>query len=302
MNISSLSAEEAQELKKAGKIAAQALEFCKKNIKKGSNMLEAVKKTDQKILDMGGHPAFPSQISMDQIAAHFCPVKNDNPVFSGQLLKIDIGAHVNGFIGDNACTIDLSGENNDLAEASEDALKNAIKAIAPGVKICEIGRIIQETISGYGFSPIRNLGGHGLGRYSIHEKPTIPNYDNGDQREINEGDIFAVEPFATKGHGVVIETSNPTIFSFIKNKPVRDNTSRQILNEIRNYHNLPFAKWWLEEKYPSFKLNFALKQMANMGIIKEYPPLADSGSGLVSQAEHTILVEDKARILTAAED
>ncbi|MBU1204610.1 MAG: type II methionyl aminopeptidase [Nanoarchaeota archaeon] len=298
MNINELNKNELEDWKKACKIAARALYYGKSLIKKGNNLLDIARKTDEKIISLGGEIAFPSQISMNQIAAHFCPVKNNNPVLDNQIAKLDVGVHVNGFIGDNACTVDLSGENSKLVKASRDALNNAIKVIKPGITLAEIGRTIQETIMDFGFSPVRNLSGHGLGKFDVHTKPTIPNYDNGDETEIKKGDIFAIEPFATNGYGVVIETSNPTVFSLVQKKPVRDMTTRQVLKEIENYKGLPFAKWWLEEKFPLFRVNLALKQLENLGIIKGYPPLADRENGLVSQAEHTILVDEKAIVLT----
>ncbi|OIO62502.1 type II methionyl aminopeptidase [Candidatus Woesearchaeota archaeon CG_4_10_14_0_2_um_filter_33_10] len=298
MNISDLNKEGLENWKKSCNISAQALEYGKGLIKKGNNLLDVARKTDEKIISLGGEIAFPSQISMNQIAAHFCPTKNNNPVFENQIVKLDVGAHVNGFIGDNACTVDLSGENSELVKASRDALNNAIKITKPGITLAEIGRVIQETIMNYGFAPVRNLSGHGLGKFDIHTKPTIPNYDNGDETKIKKGDIFAIEPFATNGHGIVIETSNPTVFSLVQKKPVRDMTTRQILKEIENYKGLPFAKWWLEEKFSLFRVNLALRQLENLGIIKGYPPLADRDNGLVSQAEHTILVDEKTIILT----
>jgi len=301
MNTNDLNKEELEELKKACKISAQALDYGKNLIKKGSNLLDVTKKTDEKIIRLGGKIAFPSQVSMNQIAAHFCPTKNNNPVFDNQIVKLDVGAHINGFIGDNACTVDLSGENNELVKASREALNNAIKIIEPGITLGELGRTIQETIMNFGFSPVRNLSGHGLGKFEVHTKPTVPNYDNGDETEIKKGDIFAIEPFATNGHGIVIETSNPTVFSFVQKKPVRDMTTRQILKKIENYKGLPFAKWWIEEKFPLFRVNLALRQLENLGIIKGYPPLAERDNGLISQAENTILVDKKAIVLTKSD-
>jgi len=302
MNINELDKNDLDCWKKACKIAAQSLNYGKNLIKKGNDLLDVAKKTDQKIISLGGEIAFPSQISMNQIAAHFCPTKNNNPIFENQIIKLDVGAHVNGFIGDNACTVDLSGENSELVKASRDALNNAIKIIKPGITLAEVGKVIQETIMNYGFAPVRNLSGHGLGKFEIHTNPTIPNYDNGDETEIKKGDIFAIEPFATDGYGIVIETSNPTVFSLIQKKPVRDMTTRQVLKEIEKYKGLPFAKWWLEEKFPLFRVNLALRQLESIGVIKGYPPLADRENGLVSQAEHTILVEeDKAVILTKSD-
>jgi methionyl aminopeptidase len=302
MNINDISKDEVDDLRKACRIASEALEYGKILIKKDSDLLDIAKKVDEKILNLGGEIAFPSQLSMNDLAAHFCPTKNNNPVLDNQIIKLDVGAHINGFIGDNALTVDLSGENTELVNASRDALNNAIKTIKSGTTLGEIGATIQETIVNYGFAPVRNLSGHGLGKFEVHTKPTIPNYDNDNTTELKQGDVFAIEPFATIGEGIVIETSNPGVFALTNKKPVRDNTTRTILKEIEKYKGLPFAKWWLEEKFPSFKVNFALKRLSNTGMITEYPPLADREKGLVSQAEHTILVEkNKAVALTKSD-
>ncbi|MDD5086837.1 MAG: type II methionyl aminopeptidase [Candidatus Nanoarchaeia archaeon] len=299
MNINELSKEDVDDLRKACKIASQALEYGKKLIKKDVFLLDIAESVDKKIINLGGEIAFPSQLSMDDLAAHFCPTKNNNPVLENQVVKLDVGAHINGFIGDNACTVDLSKENQELVKASRDALNNAIKIIKPGTTLSEIGKVIQETIMGHGFAPVRNLSGHGLGKFQVHTSPTIPNYDNQDSTRLKQGDVFAIEPFATNGEGIVIETSNPNVFALTNKKPVRDMTTRIVLKEIEKYNGLPFAKSWLEKKFPSFKVNFALKQLANIGMITEYPPLAERGKGIVSQAEHTILVEGKkAAVLT----
>ena len=167
--------------RKAGKIAAEALEFAKTLVKKGVSLSEVCDKTDAKIKELGGECAFPTQMSLNDTAAHFCP-DDDSVKFSDQVVSIDVGVHVDGFIGDNALSIDLSGENEDLIKASKEALDNAIKIIKPGVKLGEIGKVIQDTITSHGFSPVRNLSGHGLAEYNVHTKPNIPNYDNGDER------------------------------------------------------------------------------------------------------------------------
>ncbi len=302
MNVNEISKEDIDDLRKACKISSQALEYGKNLIKKDVYLFDIAESVDKKIINLGGEIAFPSQISMDDLAAHFCPTKNNNPILENQVVKLDVGAHINGFIGDNACTVDLSKENQELVKASRDALNNAIKIIKPGTTLGEIGKTIQETITGYGFAPVRNLSGHGLGKFQVHTSPTIPNYDNKDSTKLKQGDVFAIEPFATNGEGIVIETSNPGVFALANKKPVRDTTTRTILKHIEKYNGLPFAKSWLEKKFPSFKVNFALKRLSNAGIITEYPPLSEREKGIVSQAEHTILVEENKAIALTKND
>jgi methionyl aminopeptidase len=287
-----------EKYRKAGKIAAEALNYAASLVKPGVAVAEVCDKTDAKIKELGGECAFPTQVSMNDVAAHFLP-EDESVKFSDQVVSIDVGAHVDGFIGDNAMTIDLSGKHADLVKASREALDNAIKIIKPGVRLREIGKVIHDAITKYGFSPVRNLSGHGLGEYNIHTKPNVPNYDNGDATELKEGDIVAIEPFASAGAGKIYESSNPTIFQLAEPKPVRNMITRQVIKEIAEYGILPFSKRWLIKKFGLAKTNFALREMTVLGMIREYPPLIDEAHGLVSQAENTVLVtKDGCEVLT----
>jgi len=287
---------------KAGKIASEALEFAKSLVKPGVKLVDVCDKTEEKIKELGGSLAFPVQVSLDDTAAHFCPDEDDETVFEKQVVCIDVGVHVDGFIGDNALTIDLSKENEDLVKASREALDNAIKILKPGIKLNEIGKTIHETITKYNFSPVRNLSGHGLEEYGIHTKPTIPNYDNGDETELKENDIIAIEPFASKGAGIIYESGDGTVFALINKKPVRNMMARNVLKEIETYNDLPFCKRWLTKKFGIAKVNFALRELKQLEIIRDYPPLVDKAHGLVSQAEHTVLItKDGCKVLTKNE-
>jgi len=287
---------------KAGKIASEALEFAKSLVKPGVKLVDVCDKTEEKIKELGGSLAFPVQVSLDDTAAHFCPDEDDETVFEKQVVCIDVGVHVDGFIGDNALTIDLSKENEDLVKASREALDNAIKILKPGIKLSEIGKTIHETITKYNFSPVRNLSGHGLEEYGIHTKPTIPNYDNGDETELKENDIIAIEPFASKGAGIIYESGDGTVFALINKKPVRNMMARNVLKEIETYNDLPFCKRWLTKKFGIAKVNFALRELKQLEIIRDYPPLVDKAHGLVSQAEHTVLItKDGCKVLTKNE-
>jgi len=289
-------------LKKAGKIAAEARNFGASLIKKDASLLDVTKKIEEKILKLGGEMAFPPQISMNDCAAHFYPDADDKTIFKDQLCSLDVGVHIDGFIGgDTAVTVDLSGQNHDLVKASREALDNALKIIKPGIRLFEIGKVIQETIQNYGFAPVRNLSGHGLDEYNIHAKPSIPNYDNGNPTELHEDQLIAIEPFASKGAGIIYESGNATVFQLIGKKPVRNIFTRQILKELEKFNGLPFCRRWLVEKFSLPKVNFALRELKILEILREYPPLVDKNHGLVSQAEHTLIVKDKPLILTKIE-
>ncbi|MFT4304072.1 MAG: type II methionyl aminopeptidase [Candidatus Woesearchaeota archaeon] len=283
---------------KAGEIARETLEYGSSLVKKGASMREVCDACDEKIKKLGAIPAFPSQVSCNDIAAHYCPDLNDTSIFSDQLVSLDVGACFNGAIGDNAITIDLSNQYSDLIKASRDALNQALKIIQIGTSLGQIGRTIQETIQSYGFSPVRNLSGHGLGLYNIHDKPSIPNFDTGDNTELVKGMKIAIEPFASMGKGIIYESSPATVYSLVHKKPVRNPFSRSILQEIDTYKGLPFASRWLTKKFGEMKTQIALRDLTNLGIIKDHPPLIDMAHGFVSQAEHTVLVDDKIIITT----
>jgi methionyl aminopeptidase len=282
----------------AGKIAAEALEYGKSLIKSGAKVKEILEKVEAKIEQLGGKPAFPAQISLNEFAAHCCSDALDETILKDQIVKLDVGVHIDGCIADTALTVDLSGKYGDLVKASRDALDNALKIIQPGVTLGEIGRVIHETITKAGFSPIKNLSGHGLGEYEIHTKPSVPNFDNGNKTVLKEGDVIAIEPFASTGSGMVQESSPATVFTLIKDSGVRDPITRNILKEIKTYHKLPFAKRWLEQKFGANKTNFALKQLIVAECLHQHPPLFDSARGIVSQAEHSVIVGEKTIVFT----
>ena len=290
--------ENLQNYEKAGQIAREVLESGKSLIKKDASLLDVTKKVEAKIFELNAKPAFPVQISMNDIAAHYCAEPDDKTVFSDQLVSLDVGVHVDGFIGDNACTVDLSEKNKELVEASRKALDNAIKVIQVGTTLSEIGKTIGETIESYGFKPVRNLSGHGLDEYNIHCPPTVPNFDTKDETQLEKGQAIAIEPFATNGIGLIHEKGLPDVFSITEARSVRIEFVRQILNRIDKFNGLPFAKRWLSEQFSLAKVNLALSQFKKLGILKEYPPLVEKSNGLVSQAEHSLLVDDKVKVLT----
>ena len=288
--------EDIEKLKKAGKTAAQVLGYGKGLIKKDASMVEVLDKTEEKIFELGAKPAFPAQISCNHLAAHYCPDEEDKTVFSDQLVCLDVGVHVDGFIGDTAATVDLSGKYSDLVKAAEESLENAIKTIKVGVTLGEIGKAIQDTIQKYGFSPVRNLSGHGLGKYEIHTKPNIPNFDNGDSTQIDKGAVFAIEPFASTGAGIVQDSGIATVFELSNKKPVRNPITRQVLREIESYNELPFTTRWLTRKFGA-KAKFALREMEQLGMLHAHHPLADKDKGMISQAEHSILIDDEETVV-----
>ncbi len=281
--------------REAGKIAAECLDYGASLVKKGEKLLTVAERVEDKICLMGAVPAFPVNISLNNVAAHYTPSINDESVFADDLVKLDVGVNFKGAIGDTATTIDLSGKHAKLLLASKEALDAAIAMAKPGVRVADIGKRIDETIRSHGFVPIRNLSGHEISENDLHAGLTVPNYDTGERAELKKGMIIAIEPFATDGGGMIFEGNQAEIFGFVEKKPMR--VGREVMAEAEKFPG-PFSSRWLARKFPAFKVNTALKTMRDSGIIRLYPVLPEKNHGLISQHEHTILVDDAPLILT----
>ena len=285
--------------RKAGKASAEVLEFGKSLIVKGASVLEICKKIDDKIFSMGFKPAWPSQISVNDIAAHFCPEEDSDFILGDDVVKLDVGVCVDGFIGDNAVTVDLSGKYAKLLECCNAALENAIKIVKPGVKVSELGKVIDATISKAGFVSVKNLSGHGVDVYDFHSNPSIPNFDNGSSEELFFGDVIAIEPFASSGDGFVRSRGETTVYRLLDSLIFRDETSRKIMKHIEGFDTLVFCKRWLYDVFPKFKVDFVLRSLEKADVLEVHPPLADVKGSVVSQFEKTLLVtENGYEILT----
>lgn len=281
-----------EEYKEAGRIARDALKLGIKNMKEGKSYLELAEEIEEYIKRKAGL-AFPVNISVNSTAAHYTPAKHDELVFEkGDVVKIDVGAHVNGCIGDTARTVEIGTKKYEkLIESAEKALEEAIKMARDGVKVSEIGKKIEECIAKYGFKPVKNLQGHSLERYNLHAGLSIPNFDNKSQKKLKAGQVVAIEPFATDGAGIVVDAGIGNIYRIAKNSP--------FISQIRKkFSSLPFAERWLYEIYGE-KTQSKLMFFIRRGLIVPYYKLVDMQGGIVAQAEHTLLIkEDGCEVLT----
>jgi methionyl aminopeptidase len=290
--------EQLDKLTRAGQIAKEAKELARQIAKQGIPLLEIAEKIEALILEKGGKPAFPTNLSINEIAAHSTPSFNDDTPASG-LLKIDLGVHINGYVADTAFSIDLenSDENKKLIQAAEDALSAGVKTISLDIELKEIGKAIEQAIQSKGFEPIRNLSGHSIEQYDLHSGITIPNHDNFKEYKLKEG-IYAIEPFSTSGAGHVINGKPSGIYVVEKENNVRDNFAREVLSYIKEeYQTLPFCSRWLVKKFGTRAL-IALKRIEEAGIVHHFPQLVEKGRKPVAQAEHTIILTGKKKIIT----
>ena len=283
---------------KAGQIASEVREWSKSLIKPGAKLLDIANAIEDKIREKGAFPAFPVNLSLNDIAAHYTPVLNDSIVLSDQIIKVDIGVCYEGAIGDTAYTIDLSGKRTKLVEASQQALANAMKILKIGLPVAEIGRVVEETITSHGFQPIRNLSGHGIALYQIHTGPSIPNYDTKEKVVLEKGMIIAIEPFASTGEGRIKDAGETVIFEEVSHRAVRSPIARQMMQDIEKFQHVPFARRWLDEKHGVNKVSLALGQLKLNGNVQGHAPLVEVSKGMVSQTEHTFLIDDVVVCLT----
>ena len=285
-----------------GRITGKIREESKKLIIIGEPLLDIAETIEQMIEDEGIETAFPVNISLNEIAAHYTPEADCKRCLEEtDLVKIDIGGLLNGAIADNAYSTDLSGKYEKMVEASQESLKKAIELIRPGITVGEIGGIIETTVKSYGFRTISNLSGHMIKRNNLHAGIEIPNERTTDPYEFSPGDIFAIEPFVTNGEGYVEDTEQVEIFSLYAPSPIRMRQSRQILSYVlEKYGPNPFAERWLRKKFPSKMLVAAsLREMLERQVIRGYPVLKETKNGIVAQTEHTIMITEKGcKILT----
>jgi len=281
-----LDAEQYEKHREAGEILAQVREEAAEMVDVGVSHLEVAEYAEDRIRELGGKPAFPVNISVDEEAAHATPSADDDATFGEEMINLDIGVHIDGWLADTAVTVDLSG-NPELAEAPAEALDAAIDVIEPGVETGEIGAAIEAAIEGYGYNPVVNLTGHGLGHWDQHTAPNIPNREVSQGTTLEVGDVVAIEPFATDGTGKVSEGAEEEIYALEREGNVRNRQARQALEQItEEFRTLPFATRWIE----SGRAEMALRRLKSQDIIHGYPVLKEDDGTLVSQKEHTVIV------------
>ena len=287
-----MNGERVENYRKAGKIAKEVVSFARQFIKKDMKLLDIAEKIEGRIEELGGKCAFPVNLSINEIAAHYSPSYNDETLACG-LLKVDVGVEIDGEIADTAFSLDLENneENKKLIESAENALQNALEYVrkAKEIKIGEIGGRIYDSITKAGFSPVKNLSGHAVDSYMIHAGITIPNYDNGNEHVLEDGG-YAVEPFSTSGVGMVGDGKKSEIYRFEGRAGVRDMMARKIMDFVQEeYKTKPFCSRWIVKKYGT-RAVIALKFLEDAGVLHRYEELIEKSKKNVAQAEHTFII------------
>ena len=299
----SLSAEIIQKHRLAGKIAAEVREHMKSTVTEGMPLIDICENTEALIRQKGGKPAFPCNVSINEVAAHYTSPPGDKSLVPhGALVKVDIGAHVDGYIADTAVTVCLDREFDNLVVAAEDALRTGIKTIRAGLFTSQFGSAIQKTIESHGLRPVANLTGHQVARYVIHAGRSLPNVTHISTNRVVANEVYAIEPFVTlkNAAGRVGSGREAYIFRFLKQKTLRNEHARKLCSFImENFRTLPFAERWLLDVVPSDKHKVAFSELLSSRTVMAYPIFVEVSGKPVAQAEHSVLVtEDGCEVLT----
>jgi methionyl aminopeptidase len=254
------------------------------------------------IRERGAQPGFPAQSSRNHVAAHYCSSPDDALEYQeGDCVKVDIGVHVDGWVADTATTVDLSSDGRwkALIGAASAALNAAIAKVSDGVPVSEIGAAVERTITSAGFEPIRNLTGHGLGRWKVHTPPQIPNYGERGGGVLRTGMVIAIEPFASTGRGYITERGKSEVFMMVRPPQKAKGLDRGMLKAIESWRGLPIARRYFREFDPAV-VEDVLSKLARQGSLMRYPPLVEDEGVMVAQCEHSLyLGPEGVEILTA---
>jgi methionyl aminopeptidase len=265
-------------------------------------ILEICEKIEDDIIKNGGKPAFPCNICIDQITAHYTSPPDDlSLIRKGSLVKVDIGVQVDGYIADTATSIAFNDVYANHVEDVKKALLKACENMKPNIKASKIGKIIQQEIEERGLKPIWNLHGHKVARYLIHAGKSIPNVSFLNGSKIELGEAYAIEPFATSNDaaGEVTELKTIHIYRYARDIPTEDEELKKILRLIKNeYRTLPFSLRWLVDKIPQPMLQNAISKLMSLNAIVGYPVLVEASNNVVAQYEHTVIVTKEGPIVT----
>lgn len=295
----SMGEEEIETLMRLGEAHSSVLEDMLQRVREGVRLLDIAEESESRIREMGYEPAFPTNISLNQTAAHYTPFPGDESiVLDGSVVKLDMGSHAGGLIVDAARTVVLDDRYEEMVEVAREAVIKAVARIAPGSRLIDVSEVIYETIVSSGYKPISNLTGHKIEVYKLHAGVDVPNIPVRGNYRVKEGDIFAIEPFVTSpdSKGYVVSFGEPLIFSMRRKVSLRDERERRVMRLIeRNYSKLPFCERWFFSEIGG-RINDILLRLAKKGALISYPPLVEVSGRFVVQYEDTVLVTSEGSI------
>jgi methionyl aminopeptidase len=288
---------------KAGRIAAKVREQIRHAVSEGMRIIDICEKVESLIREGGGKPAFPCNVSINEVAAHYSSPPHDRRIIpENSIVKVDIGVHVDGYIADTAVTLCFNSDYESLQRAAEEALETALKLLRPGLSIAKFGSAIQKAIEMQGFKPVSNLTGHQIGRYLVHSAKALPNVSHLSLSRVRVGEVYGVEPFVTMPNaaGKVRSAKEAYIFRFVKRKSLKNDYAKRLLTYIeKNFRTLPFSERWLQECVLASHYSTAFSELLSSKSLMAYPVFVEVSEKPVAQAEHTVVItKDGCHVLT----
>lgn len=212
---------EIEKMRRAGQIVAETLRALREMVEPGVSTRELDAYAESKIRGAGAYPTFkgyhgyPASIcaSVNDEVVHGIP--SDRKLREGDLIKIDCGATLDGYVGDAAISVavgKVSEEVEKLSEATRESLLRAVEKMVPGNRLYDVSHAVQEYVEAQGYSVVRDYCGHGIGQ-RMHEDPQVPNYGRpGTGPALKEGWVLAIEPMVNLGaHHVSVDADGWTV-------------------------------------------------------------------------------------------
>ena len=294
-----LNSEELSKLRKAGEVASAARSMGMDMVKANVRLYDVAQEVEGYIRSKGCGLAFPCNISINEVAAHYTPCVDDKNVFEvGDVVKVDCGAELDGYVGDTAGTVEVGTKRyRSLIEASKRARDTVAEFVGIGTPICDIGRAVEMCIRQDGFKPIMNLCGHEIKQYNLHAGISIPNYDDGNTGRLAQGMVVAIEPFATNGEGRVLMNGPPgNIVRAVRERKLEDPKAQEFFEYIKGeFKTFPFCARSCD--FPNAEKH--VKTLVRHGVLSSYAQMVEAKKGIVSQHEHTFYISgERAEVTT----
>lgn len=294
-----LKEDELAKLRRAGEVSGAARELGMSLCQPGAKLYDVAQEVEGYIRSHGCGLAFPCNISINEVAAHYTPSCNDQTRFEvGDVVKVDCGGELDGYVGDTAGTVEVGTHSyRDIIESSKRARNTVAEFIGDGVPINEIGQAVEMSVKRDGFKVVENLCGHEITQYDLHAGLSIPSYDDGNTDLIKAGMTIAIEPFVTDGYGIVDNGKPGNIVEIARDKEVADPKAREFLEYVKGeFHTFPFCARSCDfpdaEKY--------VRMLLRQGVLSSFAQLVERNRGIVTQHEYTFYIAGrKAEITTA---
>lgn len=265
-------------------------------VHEGGLVRELCERVEAEIVALGGHPAFPCNVGINEVAAHYTSPWDDASIIPREsVVKVDFGVHIDGYVNDSAVTVSLNPVYRSMIDVAEDALRSGLERIAHGVRFSDVGEHIQKTIAQYGCRPIRNLTGHKVERYTIHAGKSVPNVAGPARGRFEVGEVYAIEPFVTvkEAAGRVEDSDRAFIYRAVRDRGVRLEAAKKIVEHVRKtYKTLPFASRWLYASLGKSVVEKGFSEVLEAKCISGYAVLVEASGKVVTQAEHTVIVKE----------